>query len=57
MSLNCYHQTPRVASYKTLATLAMKMDIKLQLKEYVVLVTWLGIYPGIPWLSFVIKTT
>ena len=38
--------------YETLAILAMKMHLKLQLKDSVVLVTWLGMYPGIPWLPY-----
>ena len=33
----------------------MKMHLKLQLEDSAVLVTWLGLYPDIPWLSFVIK--
>ena len=53
----CYHLAPRVALYNTFAILAMKMHLKLQLKDSVVLVTWLGIHPCIPWLLFVIKTS
>ena len=41
-----------------LSILAMKMNLKLQLKDnFVVLVSWLGMYLGIPWLSFIIQTT
>ena len=35
----------------------MKMHLNLRLKYSVVLVTRLGMHPGIPWLPFVIKTT